>query len=464
MKKIILSLLCGLVCAGAFAQEYPELGAKLEQYFSALAGEPASVQNSECDFLIESCQDSLVRQYVALKIYDHYLRSKILGDDAVAVHVASKWFLSGKVSMKTQDDLRNADIYATFNRSSLIGSPAPAAVLKDRSGARVRVPVAGEYNVLYFFAPDCATCKAETKALQALIDSGEYPFKLVAVNVNDPGDSETWQMDYGVLKTPWMFLIGPDGKIIGRGLDTPSLKILLGREFSSSDYTYGSTAQMERFAQMFSAYGDTLKVADVLDVADYLAARTFGEGDVDSFKQVEGDLLYYLSQQYKEPYRDAIIPFTEKYLGVKDVWTSASDTANVLSFGKFLTELVSRTPVGTRIPDLKVPGTLRRKKCLFAKESKEGVFSLRKLRGKPGYVVFYTGGCSSCAKTLDDVSALVAAKKRARVLLVDMDAIMADDPALAETLLETFDLTAMPYVMELDRNGYITHRYVDLSK
>ena len=464
MKKIILSLLCGLVCAGAFAQEYPELGAKLEQYFSALAGEPASVQNSECDFLIESCQDSLVRQYVALKIYDHYLRSKILGDDAVAVHVASKWFLSGKVSMKTQDDLRNADIYATFNRSSLIGSPAPAAVLKDRSGARVRVPVAGEYNVLYFFAPDCATCKAETKALQALIDSGEYPFKLVAVNVNDPGDSETWQMDYGVLKTPWMFLIGPDGKIIGRGLDTPSLKILLGREFSSSDYTYGSTAQMERFTQMFSAYGDTLKVSDVLDVADYLAARTFGEGDVDSFKQVEGDLLYYLSQQYKEPYRDAIIPFTEKYLGVKDVWTSASDTANVLSFGKFLTELVSRTPVGTRIPDLKVPGTLRRKKCLFAKESKEGVFSLRKLRGKPGYVVFYTGGCSSCAKTLDDVSALVAAKKRARVLLVDMDAIMADDPALAETLLETFDLTAMPYVMELDRKGYITHRYVDLSK
>ena len=464
MKKIILSLLCGLVCAGAFAQEYPELGAKLEQYFSALAGEPASVQNSECDFLIESCQDSLVRQYVALKIYDHYLRSKILGDDAVAVHVASKWFLSGKVSMKTQDDLRNADIYATFNRSSLIGSPAPAAVLKDRSGARVRVPVAGEYNVLYFYSPDCATCKAETKALQALIDSGEYPFKLVAVNVNDPGDSETWQMDYGVLKTPWMFLIGPDGKIIGRGLDTPSLKILLGREFSSSDYTYGSTAQMERFTQMFSAYGDTLKVSDVLDVADYLAARTFGEGDVDSFKQVEGDLLYYLSQQYKEPYRDAIIPFTEKYLGVKDVWTSASDTANVLSFGKFLTELVSRTPVGTRIPDLKVPGTLRRKKCLFAKESKEGVFSLRKLRGKPGYVVFYTGGCSSCAKTLDDVSALVAAKKRARVLLVDMDAIMADDPALAETLLETFDLTAMPYVMELDRKGYITHRYVDLSK
>ena len=464
MKKLILSIAFGLLCLGAYAQEYPELGAKLEQYFAALAGEPAQVQNSECDFLIESCKDSLVRQYVTLKIYDHYLRSKIMGDDAVAVHVATKWLLSGKVPMHSEEDLRNADIYATFNRSSLIGTTAPKAVLKDRSGANVQVPVKGEYTVLYFYAPDCSTCKAETKALDAFVASGQYPFKVVAVNVNDPGRDEDWQMNYGVLKTPWMFLIGPDGKIIGRGLDTPSLKILLGREFSSADYTYGSDVQMDRFAQMFRAYGDTLKVSDVMDVADYLAARTFGEGDVDAFKQVEGDLLYYLSQQYSEPCRDAIIPFVDKYLGVQDVWTSPEDSANVISFGKFLSELTSRTPVGSRIPDLTVPGVLRRKPCLFAKDGKSGEFALRKLRGRPGYVVFYTGGCSSCKETLEEVSALIAAKPRVRVLLIDMDAIMADNQKLGETLLETFDLSAMPFVLELDRKGYVTHRYVDLKK
>ena len=107
MKKFILAICAGIIALGARAQEYPELGAKLEQYFAALAGEPVSVQNNECDFLIESCRDSLVRQYVALKIYDHYLRSKIMGDDAVAVHVADKWFLSGKVKMHSDEDLRN---------------------------------------------------------------------------------------------------------------------------------------------------------------------------------------------------------------------------------------------------------------------------------------------------------------------------------------------------------------------
>lgn len=465
MKKLVLSLVCGALCLAAAAQEpYPELGAKLEQYFAALAGESAGVQNSECDFLIESCQDSLVRQYVALKIYHHYLRSKIMGDDAVAVHVAQKWFLSGKVAMHSEEDLRNADIYATFNRNSLIGMQAPPALLKDRSGAMVRVPLKGEYTVLYFYAPDCSTCKAQTKALQALADSGEYPFKVVAVNVNHPGDSETWQMDYGVLKTPWMFLIDPSGKIIGRGLDTPSLRILLGREFSSSDYSYGSDAQMERYAQMFSAYGDTLKVSDILDVSDYLAARTFGEGDVDAFKQVEGDMLYFLAGRREEVYKDAIIPFTDKYLGVQDIWTSPSDTADILSFGKFLSELTARTPVGSPVPDLKVPGVLRRKPCLFARDGKEGVYALRKLHGKPAYVVFYTGGCNACKETLDDVASLIASKPRVRVLMVDMDELMSSYPSMAETLLETFDLTAMPFILELDKKGVITHRYVDLSK
>lgn len=455
MKKLILCICALLAFTAARAQDYPALGAKLEEYFTALAGESASVQAAECDFLIESCKDSLVRQYVTLKIYDHYLRSKIMGDDAVAVHVADKWLLSGLVPMHNADELAGADIYATFNRSSLVGSTAPFAALKDAStGETVRVPVSGEYTVIYFFAPDCLTCKAQTAELQELADSGEYPFRVVAVNVKDPGEDDSWQMNYGVLKTPWMFLVNPAGVIVGRGLDVPALKMLLAREFASDSYEYGTDGQMERYAQMFAAYGDTLKVSHVLDVAAYLAARTFGEGDVNAFKQVEGDLLYYLAAQRSEPYKDAVIPFVEKYLdAAPDVWTSSSDTLQVLSLGKFMSELTARTPVGSLVPDLTVQGVLRRKPCLFAKGTKSGSFALRKLRGNPGYVVFYTSGCGSCESTLAAVDALVAANPRARVLLVDM---------IDEQLLETFDLTVMPFVLELDKKGVITHRYVEL--
>ena len=55
---------------------------------------------------------------------------------------------------------------------------------------------------------------------------------------------------------------------------------------------------------------------------------------------------------------------------------------------------------------------------------------------------------------------LVAKKYPAKVLLVDMDELLTDEPELARTLLDTFDLSAMPYVIQLSRKGVVQHRYV----
>ena len=175
MKKLILFFLSALLSLGALAQEpYPELGTKLEEYLTALAGEPAGVQSKECDFLIASCQDALVRQYVALKIYDHYLQSKIMGDDAVAVHVAQEWFLSGKVAMAEEMDLMNAKVFVEFNKSSLIGMQAPVINTFAPDGSYVKVPGEG-YSVLYFYDTGCSTCKVESARLKAFVKEGKYP-------------------------------------------------------------------------------------------------------------------------------------------------------------------------------------------------------------------------------------------------------------------------------------------------
>lgn len=484
MKKWLIAALVCVFTLPAQAQEpYPELGAKLEEYFTALAGEKPAVQKAECDFLIESCRDSLVRQYVTLKIYRHYLSSHIMGDDAVAVHVADKWLLSGKVKMASEEDLLNAKIYADFNRSSLIGTQAPQVRLKDPSGAAVELPAGGAYNVLYFYDTSCSTCKLETTRLADLAASGKYDLRLYAIYVGadpsaweqyrgslpgavhlwDPAAEEDWQVRYGVLKTPSMFLVGPDGKILGRGLDTPALRILLNQEYSAGNTTYGDAGQLARYGQLFSAYGDTLSVQHILNVADYLAERTFGEGDMDAFKQVTGDLLYYLSNQRGEVYHDAVVPFVKKYItGLPDVWTGADDKAQVVSLGEMMADLTSRTPVGSVVPDITVPGVLRQKGCLFRKSTKEGMFSLPALKGKPGYIVFYTKGCGLCEETLAAVDAMVAKDHGVKVLLVDMDGVLIDHSELGKQLLDTFDLAGMPLVLQMDKKGVIQHRYVVL--
>ena len=479
---LIFALFCA--CSLSAQEPYSALGAKLDEYFVALAGESAAVQNAECDFLISSCKDSLVRQYVALKIYDHYLNSKIMGDDAVAVHVVEEWFIPGKVKMKTDLDLLNAQVFAAFNRHSLIGAKAPLLFLKDASGKEVRLPQTkgDEYSVLYFYDTSCGTCKVETARLKEFAAEGKYPMKVFAIYTGldeaswkayresfpeaehlwDPASSSDMQRKYGILQTPKMFLLDAAGTILGRGLDTPALEMLLARHSDDGSYEYGGDAQMEMYAKSFSVYGDTLKPRHILEVGEYVAARTIGDGDIAAYRQMEGDLLYYLSSQRGEAYKEGAAAFIDKFIMVPDIWDRQEDTLQVLSLAGMMKDLSLRTPVGSKVPDLKVPGTLRKKGCCLCRGVREGEFSLRNLKGSPSYVVFYSPGCMQCRETLSAVDVLVASDRKARVLLVDMDALHRSDPSLAKTLLDTFDLSVLPFVLQLDRDGTILHRYVQL--
>ena len=487
MKRLLLTFAACLTAGMLLAQPADSvrlraLGDKLEEYFTALAGADAALQGSECDFLISSCQDSLLRQWVALKIYDHYLNSRIMGDDAVAVHVAREWFLSGKVPMMTEMDLLNAKVFVEFNRQSLIGLKAPVLMMQDASFKSVPVPGEGEYAVLYFYDTSCSTCRIETARLTEFLSQTEYPVHLYAVysgsdkasweqyrsrfpservtHVWDPEMTTDFIRTWGVLQTPKMFLIDPSGVIVGRGLDTGALSLLLERAFGKEGYTYGSEAQMAVYDQLFAPYGDRLKASDVVDVADYVAARTLGEGDMDAFKHWEGDLLYYLSSRRGEAWHEGAAAFIGKYIDAPDVWTTPEDSLKVLSLAGMMKDLLARTPAGSVVPDLSVEGVLRQRPCLFRKGSVPGRYNLRSLRGNPSYVVFYSQGCGECQRMLEAVERLVTANRKAKVLLVDMDSLFADNPAGAQLLLDTFDLSALPFGLELDKSGKILHKYI----
>ena len=482
MKRLLLALAALFAAFTLSAQDerYEALGAKLEEYFAALAGEPLSVQNAECDFLIESCKDSLTRQFVTLKIYDHYLKSKIMGDDGVAVHVADTWLIPGKVAMHDELDLLNAKVFAEFNRQAQLGAEAPSLTVMDDAGETVTIPVKGEYTVLYFYDTSCSTCQIETPRLVSFLKDNTFPLKAVAFNtgiddeawahyraasLNVPGMVHVWdpemesdyQRKYGVLQTPRMFLISPDGTVIGRGLDTPALQMLVDKHSGKEGYVYGTREGTSLYEKVFAGYGDDLKPEDVLDVAAYVAERTYGEGDTETFKHMEGDLLYFLSSQTGETFKEGTRLFIDKYiLGIPDVWNKDEDAAQVVSMAVMMKELLERTLVGSAVPDQKVHGTLLRKPCLFRKAAKDGVFSLR----KADYLVFYTVGCGRCEETLS--AARTLADNKSKVLLINMDTLLETYPDEAHLLLDTFDLSGLPYVVQLGPGGVVQHRYLEL--
>jgi len=228
------------------------LDAKLEEYVKALERESTAVKEQECDFILETVTLQDVRDRAARKLYAHYRHSPVMGDEAVAIHLFDRWFSPGKVSFEHNDEFSDAQVFADFNRSSLIGMQAPPLTLLAPDGTPLDFPADnGHPKILYFYDTDCASCKITTPVLKRYLDEHPCEADLYAVYVGDsekdwrkarkndfPTDAiHAWDPElksdfqrlYGVLTTPKLFLIAPDGTILGRCLDVPALHLLLVR-------------------------------------------------------------------------------------------------------------------------------------------------------------------------------------------------------------------------------------------
>lgn len=399
------------------------VSAKLEEYLKAIEILPIEEKISETDTLISACRDSSIRQVVAEIVFEHYRWSKLMGDEAVAVHVADKWGLGGEAAS-----------FADINRLSLIGMKAPslAPVVPDFGG--------GIKTVLYFYDTDCSTCRKMTSELVSFIGSIAVDF--VAFYVGS--DKEAWSryitenfpqdfpvrhyMDaerksdfavkYGVDGTPRLFLIDGNGVVQGRRLDVGALKILLqtlggvepvmhqddiqSSAVSSSGVVssgavsssgavpsgavsssgavpdgmqptgrYGSEESVEFFDRLFSSFGNDIAASDINFVSDYIVENYSAASSVaerNESKQLLADMLYYLSSRHEEVYRESchylitkyILPDTANADCGLDIWTTEEDSLYVLSYASLLNDLLSRAQVGTTVPKIKLKGTLYR--------------------------------------------------------------------------------------------------------
>jgi hypothetical protein len=499
MKRIgfIICLFLSL-CIDVFAQQLDPavreaLDARIVEYFDALMGADIDVQKAEADFMIEVSADSLVRQFVALKIYDHYLESPVMGSEAVAIHVYDRWFRTGEISMGDDMDLLNARIFAEFNRQSLLGEKAPELVMESFDGDTMHLfsDTGRRHSVLFFYDAGCVKCKVETLLLKNLIETEGFPIDVYAIYAGD--DRQKWaayisdrfsvmetesqpvhlwdptldsdfQRKYGVVQTPRLFLVRPDGIIAGRGLDVHSLSVMLHDIFDPRELEYGSAGSEEYFDRLMAGIADSegrVSPQDMRRVADDLMSASLQAGDTTLCRQLAGDMLYYLSGKAGEGEKEGLDYLIDKYiLGRDDIWKTKDDSLKVTGFAQIMDDLLSKAALGGRMPDLKVPGELLRN----GRKIKTGRFNLRSCgSAQRNIFIFYTEGCNICDAEKAAARALVASGKGAQALLVNVDRIVASDPSLANRLFNAFDLSSLPYLVETDKRGKIVRRYLTLQ-
>lgn len=479
---LFAAVFCGH-CRGMSAEPdssvYAALDEKLEAYTAAISGESIDVQCGEADFLISTCQDSLVRQHVALWLYAHYMDSGLMGVEAVAVHIFDEWFSDGKVEMLSEVEFMNARIYVEFNRWSLLGMEAPPLEASAPDGSLVSFPVRGRYSLLYFYDLSCSECKVQSALLKAYLreedpDLDFYAFcvgqdedawreyrekwldfgtsTMKVIHLWDPMVESDFQRKYGVLQTPRLFLMDHSGVIIGRGLDAVGLKQLLDLLPDLRPYEYGGESSDAFFDELAGMYGDSFTASDVSDLARRLTAATLEAGDTLSFKHIAGDMLYWLGSKRGEAFREGSAYVADSLiLGRPSVWASTEDSLQVVGLASLTHELLSRSAVGSKLPKIKVWGELHSSKGRI-----EGRYSLRKLRGKSSYIIFHRQGCPYCEAELAAVDSVLACNPSAKVLSVDMTSLSGCEE---EQLLDAFDLSVLPLLIEADSKAVIRRRF-----
>lgn len=466
------------------SSQFETLGLKLEEYYDALKHESLDVQMQECDFLIESTSDPVIRQYVALNIYDHYIDSPVMGSENVAIHVFEKWFDTGQVKMKSNSDMIAAQVFVDFNRQSLIGKKAPAVRLESMHGDQVELfgdtDKSKLYRVLYFYDTDCSKCRLETSLLRNLFAYKDYPVEFYAIYAGDdlkswhtyvkenltikdakhfwdPDFSSDFQRKYGVIQTPRLFLIAPDGTIIGRGLDAVALELLLDNVTSEKQLSYGSKESEVLFDGIFSMSDGKPTAGEVKGIADYIHDKTLSAGDTLMFRQMAGDYLYYLSSRSGEGFKEGLkYHIDSNILSVDKVWKTSDDSLKVIGFAHIMNDLLSKSAPGSKIADIKVPGQLHTHKSVKNVQKK-----LSALKGGTNIILFYTVGCEVCAAEKESAAKLLSSRG-VKLFMVNIDDLMLNNPALASRLMDTFDLSALPYIIMTDKKGMILRRYVSL--
>jgi len=253
---------------------------KMDTYLNKLTiQDPDSIKKS-ADVLVKlSRQNKDIFEYVVSYITSTYERSKIMGMDAVFVHMVENYYMTGEVDWVDEKQLNKIEERAEKIAPNLIGRPAPPFInqlgypfMKNENDEIKRLyDINSKYTLLIFYSPDCGHCKKVVPKVKIVIDSlsskpslqnlkhKQIDISVYAVqtefdkqawidlikdfklenwtNVCDiqtdpdgnPAASSNWRDEYDIYSTPVIYLLDENKKILAKRIDYKQITKVIGR-------------------------------------------------------------------------------------------------------------------------------------------------------------------------------------------------------------------------------------------
>jgi peroxiredoxin len=232
----------------------PNFHSKIKQYMEKLTVQIPDSINVSADYLVEKARaNSEVFKYVVYWLTLNYESSKMMGMDAVFVHMVKKYYATHQAYWVDSAQLYKITDRAAWLDPILIGRKAPAIKMMDTTLQTISLhDVKAKYTVLIFWDEDCGHCQKEVPKLKELYDSklkamGVEVYAVATedkvkawkkfmidhqlhwINVHQPNDYEraVTKKIYDVLTTPRIFLLDENKIIKAKQLDVEQLEKMI---------------------------------------------------------------------------------------------------------------------------------------------------------------------------------------------------------------------------------------------
>ncbi|MCB9360201.1 MAG: redoxin domain-containing protein [Flavobacteriales bacterium] len=249
---------------------------KLEKYLNKIVFQRPDSINKEVDWIINQMdKSSELFKYTVFYTTNTFEKSKIMGMDAVFVHMAQNYYTHELAYWVDSTQIEKIQERATALAPLLIGKVTPNLKLLDTASVNwVNLhKLEADFTILVFWDPECGHCKKELpklaeyyetirdqKVLVYAVSSDHNEawkkfireHKMDFINVAIPQEvykdqqkvneyvlsgktdvaSLNYSATYDIFSTPQVYLLDKDKKIIGKKLDTDLLKQVLENQYN----------------------------------------------------------------------------------------------------------------------------------------------------------------------------------------------------------------------------------------
>jgi peroxiredoxin len=229
----------------------PILQSRMKYYLENLTPQSPDSINKSADVIVEKSRANKdVFKYVVYSITNTYETSQIMGMDAIFVHMAEKYYLTGQafwIDSTTKAKIKER--YETL-KPLLIGKKAPALSLPDSAGNfKDLYAMPGKFVILYFWDPNCGHCQKETPRLNDFYDANkDKGVSVYAVSTDHPKEWKKYireknlhflnlcnaisdrtvyydlRKGYDVYSTPTIFVLNDKKEIVAKKLGVEQLQ------------------------------------------------------------------------------------------------------------------------------------------------------------------------------------------------------------------------------------------------